>query len=211
MSLPLRLELRFKNATLFNALVSMFPPRDYRQRYADFRSAAKAVEITYSELMGFLNFSTTPFLSSGSPRPSAERLSFLLNISFEQLFPLELYRNKLPKMLAKDVDGTRFIGMLEARKEKLLPRSTEEIAVIDPAEREELKEHIDMVLRTLTPREQHVIERFYGLNGKKEAKQGEIGEEMGVSSTQIHNIHTKALTRLRHPSRSRGLRQFQGA
>jgi RNA polymerase primary sigma factor len=71
-----------------------------------------------------------------------------------------------------------------------------------------LRAQVDGVLSTLTPRERRVIELRFGLDGDTLYTLSEIGAELGVTRERIRQIETKALRKLRHPSRSRHLREF---
>jgi RNA polymerase primary sigma factor len=71
-----------------------------------------------------------------------------------------------------------------------------------------LRAQVDGVLSTLTPRERRVVELRFGLDGDKLYTLSEIGAELGVTRERIRQIETKALRKLRHPSRSRHLREF---
>jgi RNA polymerase primary sigma factor len=71
-----------------------------------------------------------------------------------------------------------------------------------------LKGQVEGVLETLTPRERRVVELRFGLEGDKLYTLSEIGAELGVTRERIRQIETKALRKLRHPSRSRRLREF---
>ena len=71
-----------------------------------------------------------------------------------------------------------------------------------------LKGQVEDVLATLTPRERRVVELRFGLESDKLYTLSEIGAELGVTRERIRQIETKALRKLRHPSRSRRLREL---
>jgi RNA polymerase primary sigma factor len=72
-----------------------------------------------------------------------------------------------------------------------------------------LRDALATALSTLTPREQSVLERRYGLAPGTEAMTLEqVGLEDGVTRERIRQIETQALRKLRHPHRGRGLRAF---
>ena len=71
-----------------------------------------------------------------------------------------------------------------------------------------LREQLAGVLKTLTPREEKVLCLRYGLTDGKMHTLEEVGEEFNVTRERIRQIEAKALRKLRHPSRSKVLRDF---
>jgi len=78
----------------------------------------------------------------------------------------------------------------------------------DAATRQLLKGQIDEVLSTLTPREQRVLQLRFGLEDGRSRTLEEVGKEFNVTRERIRQIEAKALRKLRHPSRSRKLRDY---
>ena len=71
-----------------------------------------------------------------------------------------------------------------------------------------LKEQLLGVLDTLTPREEKVLRLRYGLDDGKPRTLEEVGREFNVTRERIRQIEAKALRKLRHPSRSKKLKDF---
>ncbi len=71
-----------------------------------------------------------------------------------------------------------------------------------------LKEHLLAVLDTLTPREEMVLRLRYGIEDGHPRTLEEVGKEFGVTRERIRQIEAKALRKLRHPSRSKKLREY---
>ena len=71
-----------------------------------------------------------------------------------------------------------------------------------------LREQLADVLKTLTPREEKVLRLRYGLTDGKMHTLEEVGEEFDVTRERIRQIEAKALRKLRHPSRSKVLKDF---
>ncbi|MBC5580302.1 RNA polymerase sigma factor RpoD [Anaerofilum sp. BX8] len=71
-----------------------------------------------------------------------------------------------------------------------------------------LKEQLSGVLKTLTPREEKVLRLRFGLEDGRPRTLEEVGKEFNVTRERIRQIEAKALRKLRHPSRSKKLRDF---
>ncbi len=73
-----------------------------------------------------------------------------------------------------------------------------------------LREELTRTLESLTPRERRVIELRYGLGGERSRTLGEVGTELSLTKERIRQVEKEALTKLRHPSRSRNLIGYLG-
>ena len=73
-----------------------------------------------------------------------------------------------------------------------------------------LKEQLEEVMNTLTPREAKVLKLRFGLEDGKARTLEEVGKEFDVTRERIRQIEAKALRKLRHPSRSKKLRDYMG-
>ena len=82
------------------------------------------------------------------------------------------------------------------------------VAPPDAASAQLLKEQIDDVLNTLTEREKRVLQLRFGLEDGRSRTLEEVGGEFGVTRERIRQIEAKALRKLRHPTRSRRLKDF---
>lgn len=82
------------------------------------------------------------------------------------------------------------------------------IAPSDIVETSILKEQLIGVLDTLTPREEKVLRLRYGVDDGRPRTLEEVGKEFNVTRERIRQIEAKALRKLRHPSRSKRLKDF---
>ena len=71
-----------------------------------------------------------------------------------------------------------------------------------------LKEQLNEVLHTLTPREEHVLKLRFGLEDGRTRTLEEVGAEFHITRERIRQIEAKALRKLRHPSRSKRLKDY---
>ena len=78
----------------------------------------------------------------------------------------------------------------------------------DRAEAKMLREQLLQVLDTLTPRENEVIRKRYGLDDSRPKTLEEVGREFNVTRERIRQIEAKALRKLRHPNRTKKLKDF---
>ena len=81
-------------------------------------------------------------------------------------------------------------------------------APADAASHTLLKEQLGEVLKTLTPREEKVLRLRFGLEDGRSRTLVEVGKEFNVTRERIRQIEAKALRKLRHPSRSKKLKDF---
>jgi len=84
----------------------------------------------------------------------------------------------------------------------------ETVAPVDAASRSLLREELDETLSSLTPREVRILQLRFGLVDGYSYTLEEVGRKFGVTRERIRQIEAHALGRLRHPSRSRRLRDY---
>jgi len=82
------------------------------------------------------------------------------------------------------------------------------IQPLDSASKQLLKDQLGEILATLTPREQRVLQMRFGLEDGRSRTLEEVGLEFKVTRERVRQIEAKALRKLRHPSRSRKLRDY---
>ncbi|HEX9757785.1 MAG TPA: RNA polymerase sigma factor RpoD [Nitrospiria bacterium] len=82
------------------------------------------------------------------------------------------------------------------------------ISPLDSAIRYDLQKQINNVLQTLTPREEKVLRKRFGIGESTDHTLEEVGQDFEVTRERIRQIESKALRKLRHPSRSKKLKSF---
>lgn len=157
------------------------------------------------------------------PVHMVETINKLIRVSRQLL--QELGREPLPEEIAKELD------MPVDRVREILKISQEPVSLETPIGEEDshlgdfiqddnvpvpaeaaaatlLKEQLNEVLDTLTDREQKVLRLRFGMNDGRARTLEEVGKEFDVTRERIRQIEAKALRKLRHPSRSRKLRDY---
>ena len=158
------------------------------------------------------------------PVHMVETINKLIRVSRQLL--QELGREPSPEEIAREMD------MSEARVREILKIAQEPVSLETPIGEEEdshlgdfiqddnvpvpadaaafslLKEQLNEVLSTLTEREQKVLRLRFGLDDGRARTLEEVGKEFNVTRERIRQIEAKALRKLRHPSRSRKLRDY---
>jgi len=71
-----------------------------------------------------------------------------------------------------------------------------------------LREKVEEVLGTLSPREARVLRMRFGLCGERPYTLEEVGQKFGLTRERIRQIEGRALRRLRHPRRARQLQEY---
>jgi RNA polymerase primary sigma factor len=79
---------------------------------------------------------------------------------------------------------------------------------ISEAERTELSEHIQRILKTLTPKEEKVIKMRFGIGEDRDHTLEEVGRYLSITRERVRQIETKALRKLKHPSRLKLLKML---
>jgi len=186
----------------------------YNARLIDCR---KKMGLKQRELANYLGVSVTTVGHVETLRiiPSEnimDEFASFFNVDRDYLFPdelIEAMREGVFDQRVVDLQEKHLVRLTEARMEGLLPQGITEEEAIDAMDRELfLKKGLSEVLKTLTPREQRVLELRFGLEDGRSRTLEEVGKEFNVGRGRIQQIEAKALRRLRHPSRSRRLKDY---
>jgi len=133
--------------------------------------------------------------------PSEEELAKKMNTSVEKI--REIYKiSQEPVSLETPIgeEDDSHLGDFIKDEHNMSPE--------EYATNELLKDEIDDILLTLTEREEKVIRLRFGLEDGKARTLEEVGQMFGVTRERIRQIEAKALRKLRHPSRSRKLKDY---
>ncbi|MEE3333495.1 MAG: RNA polymerase sigma factor RpoD [Ruminococcus sp.] len=144
---------------------------------------------------------STQILHEKGHEPSSEEIAEKLDISVEKV-------REIVRVAQEPVSLETPIGEEEdSHLGDFIPDS-DTPAPADEASHALLKEQLDEVLRTLTPREAKVLRLRFGLEDGKSRTLEEVGTEFKVTRERIRQIEAKALRKLRHPSRSKKLKDY---
>lgn len=144
---------------------------------------------------------STQILHEKGHEPSSEEIAEKLDISVEKV-------REIVRVAQEPVSLETPIGEEEdSHLGDFIPDS-DTPAPVDEASHALLKEQLEEVLSTLTPREAKVLRLRFGLEDGKSRTLEEVGSEFKVTRERIRQIEAKALRKLRHPSRSKKLKDY---
>ena len=133
--------------------------------------------------------------------PSIAEIGIAMEVSEDRVKEiLELIHLPISLETPIDEDGTSQLGDFIEDKNAL--------ALEDAASFQLLKKHVIDILHTISDREARVLQLRFGLEDGRSRTLEEVGSVFGVTRERIRQIEAKALANLRHPSRSKKLRDF---
>jgi RNA polymerase primary sigma factor len=133
--------------------------------------------------------------------PTAEEIGQHLGLSSEKVRQvIKISQIPISLELPMGEDAESYLGDFIPDNNAIQP--------LDGASKQLLKDEIQEVLLTLTPREHKVLQLRFGLEDGRCRTLEEVGVEFSVTRERIRQIEAKALRKLRHPSRSRKLRGY---
>src|SRR3989304_1832717 len=74
------------------------------------------------------------------------------------------------------------------------------------AERNEISEQMQLILKTLTPKEERVVRMRFGIGADRDHTLEEVGRHLSITRERVRQIEAKALRKLKHPSKLRALK-----
>ena len=153
------------------------------------------------ETMNKVGKTSRQLLQELGREPTAEDIAQRMDLSVEKI-------NEIQKISQDPVSLEKPIGEEEDSKMIDFIEDNDTPSPATLSESKMLKRRLDEVLATLTPRENEVIRRRYGLDDGKPKTLEEVGREFNVTRERIRQIEAKALRKLRHPVRAKKLKDF---
>ena len=211
MTKDIRIEMKFRN----NLILKRMEAAGHETMSSFCRAHP---EVHLSSLCALVSMKWSPLCgSSGAPRPSCDRpgplrpdkwrtqvikIAAALDCTPEDLFSNDLLRKRDSNRAQIELEAADVAGLLEHTKRLTLPADAR-------LEARELREQVERSLRMLTPREERVIKTRFGLGSEDEPQTLEqLANDSNVTRERIRQIESKALRKLRHPSRASELKPF---
>lgn len=207
----LRVEMRFKNARLWQAIQDrcLGAARlivKCRGKPPVIKVASELSGVPRSVIEEALRLQWQPTYSMkakavarrGTWKPHAVMLAEMLDMQVADLFPLELYRNVFPSMAAAHVEPVQFLSLASPEAKLLAAPADGKIEALALAEAINA-----LTSAVLTDRQKQIIEARFGLNGCEEKTLEALGKEQNVTKDRIRQIEAQALRALRGPRAKR--------
>lgn len=146
--------------------------------------------MNYTAINDLIAMKSSPIIKTGELKKDAARLCEVLNClpedlwSNEQIYPLETNVSEI------EMDGEQVAALMNGGQTSYLMDNS--------AERNQLSEHIDQVLSTLSEREQKVLNMRF----RDDLTLEEVGKILGASKERVRQVEAKALRKLRSPCRA---------
>ncbi|MDR1720883.1 MAG: sigma-70 family RNA polymerase sigma factor [Endomicrobium sp.] len=133
--------------------------------------------------------------------PSIEEYSKILKFSSERI-------RRILKMMQEPVSLSTPVGEEEDSRLEDFIEDQNSPNPVAKTQQYRLQIELEKVLNTLTPREAEIISLRYGIGVGYPSTLEEVGKKFGVTRERVRQIEVKAIKKLRHPSRSRSLREY---
>jgi RNA polymerase sigma factor (sigma-70 family) len=196
MSKEIRIEARLRNNLLWHAIFDIWPS------VAKFCREKGFIQSTVGQL---LNLKISPLnRKTGKYRPICQKLANEFCYTVEELFPLKIY----------DIENTQAaieVSLSELPYDELarLSAPPTQLDEVINTESGDLDNNVNLVLSSLNYREEKILRERLGIGeGAEERTLEEVGQKFGICREHVRQIEKKALRKLRHPKRSKGLKPF---
>jgi RNA polymerase primary sigma factor len=193
-------KFEYKRGYKFSTYATWWIRQAISRALAD-QSRTIRIPVHMIENINLINRTTKQLVQEAGADPNAE------DISLRSKIPVSRVRN-IMKITKEPISIETPIGDEEDAMLKDFIEDKSIQSPLDIAIQDDLKMQIDKVLGTLSPKEQLVIRRRYGLGEDAPRTLEEVGQEFEVTRERIRQIEVKAIRKLKHPSRNKWLRDF---
>ncbi|MGE0009278.1 MAG: RNA polymerase sigma factor RpoD [Candidatus Babeliales bacterium] len=159
------------------------------------------VPVHMVETLNKINKIKRTFMQEHGREPSNQELSKELNLDEKKI-------KNIIKISKEPISLETPVGDSEDAYIKDFIENEDEYSPADSVASNDLKERVRELLKGLTPREEKVLKMRFGIDVASEHTLEEVGKDFGVTRERIRQIEVKAIRKLRHPSKSDGLREF---
>lgn len=169
------------------------------------RQLAEHLGLRYAHMVALVNMSQYPSVrtrQSSKWRAVGDKLLLLTGVGLDDVFPVELNDLADRPLKFAVVREVPTISLQDVGRVLLPPSQEAELL------KGELNEGIDRALKSLTPRQEEVLNCRFGLGGEDEHTLAETGQRLGITAGRVRMIEAAALRKLRHPSIARPLASF---
>jgi DNA-directed RNA polymerase sigma subunit (sigma70/sigma32) len=168
--------------------------------YASVAKLADTIGMNRTVIYRIVSMKSAALDEKGYYRPEALRIAEFLNCTPQDIYPPAQMRGTMKENTAQVTANANEIDSLTSSL-RTLAFSPERKMILDEAKRA-----LKAVMMTLTPKEQRILDLRYGLTYGEEKTLDEVGEMFGVSRERIRQMASKAMRKMRHPSKSKELR-----
>ncbi|MGO9376966.1 MAG: RNA polymerase sigma factor RpoD [Dissulfurispiraceae bacterium] len=193
-------KFEYKRGYKFSTYATWWIRQAISRALAD-QSRTIRIPVHMIENINLINRTTKQLVQEAGADPNAEDISKRANI------PVSRVRN-IMKITKEPISIETPIGDEDDAMLKDFIEDKSIQSPLDIAIQDDLKIQIEKVLCTLSPKEQLVIRRRYGLGEGTPRTLEEVGQEFEVTRERIRQIEVKAIRKLKHPSRNKWLRDF---
>ncbi len=134
--------------------------------------------------------------------PTTEQIAEKMDLSVEKV-------RKVLKIAKEPISLDTPIGMEDNNSQlQDFIQDNDSPSPLDSVIRSDIKFHVDQALQTLTSKEERVLRKRFGIGKEDSSTLEEVGQEFELTRERIRQIESKALRKLRHPARSKWLKNF---
>ena len=188
-----RIEIKVKNNRLLTKMEAA--------GYPSVAKLAEAIGMNRTVIYRIVSIKSTALDNEGYYRPEALRIAEFLNCTPQDIYPPAQMRGTMKENKAQITANANEVDSLTSSL-RTLAFSPERKMILNEA-----KQALKAVMMTLTPKEQRILDLRYGLTYGEEKTLDEVGAMFGVSRERIRQQEMKALRKMRHPHRSKELRE----
>ena len=193
-------KFEYKRGYKFSTYATWWIRQAISRAIAD-QSRTIRIPVHMIENLHLINRTAKELVQEGGSEPNPEEISKRVKIPVSRVQSI-MRMTREPISIETPVGDEEDTMLKDFIEDKSVP-SPLEAAILD-----DLKEQIDKALCTLSPKEQLVIRRRYGLGEDSPHTLEEVGQEFEVTRERIRQIEVKAIRKLKHPSRNKWLRDF---